>query len=121
MGGAVQDSAVGFHRGHVHALGGVSRAFEHHVLEEMGEAGASLFFGTRADVVEHVYGHHGDGGIAGEDHPQPVRQRIPFHGNIDIGRAKAERGRNERNYTLQGFHNGMLVLRLAPGDMTPGR
>ena len=55
------DAAVRFHGGEVHALGRVGRALEHHVLEQVGEAGAALLLRARADVVNHVDGDHRDG------------------------------------------------------------
>jgi len=47
------------------ALGSVLGALEHHVLEEVGEAGAAGFLGARSDAVDDIDGDHGNG-VVGE-------------------------------------------------------
>ena len=53
----------------------VLRALEHHVLEEMREAGAARLLVLRADVIPELQVHDRRRVIFGEDHRQPVRQR----------------------------------------------
>jgi hypothetical protein len=79
-------AAVRFHHGVLHAFGRVGGALEHHVLEEMREAGAALLFGARADIVDHVDSDHGDGVVLREDDAQAVLQLVGFHGNAEFGR-----------------------------------
>ena len=50
-------------------------ALEHHVLEEMREAGATGTLVLRADVIRHRYVHDRSRVILRQDHAQPVPER----------------------------------------------
>ena len=53
----------------------VLRALEHHVLEEVREAGAARLLVLRADVIPELQVHDRRRVILGQDHRQAVRQR----------------------------------------------
>src|SRR5207302_4164818 len=55
------------------------RALEHHVLEEVGEPGAVLRLGAKADAVVDRQGRDGDGVVGREHHPQAVVELLVLH------------------------------------------
>ena len=54
----------------------VLRALEHHVLEQVREAGAARLLVGRADVIPEVHGHQRQPMVLAEDHVETVRQRV---------------------------------------------
>ena len=54
--------------------GHVLRALEHHVLEEVREAGAARLLVGRADVIPEVHRDQRQPVILGQDDLEPVRQ-----------------------------------------------
>src|ERR1700758_5730699 len=56
----------------------VLRALEHHVLKQVGEAGAPSAFIRGTDVVPQVDRDQGKPMILGQDHLQPVLQSVFF-------------------------------------------
>ena len=83
-GRAVVVAARGFEPVVERALGHVHRSFEHHVLEEMREAGAARPLVARADVIPDVHRHHRHAGVAMQDHVQAV-------GQLELGVGHRER------------------------------
>ena len=59
----------------------VLRALEHHVLEQVREAGAPGGLVGRADVIPQVDGRQGQPVVLGEDHGQAVGQRVLLEGD----------------------------------------
>ena len=55
--------------------GHVLRALEHHVLEEVREAGAARLLVGGPDVIPEVDRDERQPVVLGQDHAQPVRQR----------------------------------------------
>ena len=76
---AVERAAGGLHQPGVLHLRHVGRPLEHHVLEEVGEAGAPLGLVAHADVVEDAHRHDRHAAVGGEDDAQPVVEREPLH------------------------------------------
>ena len=72
---SVQGAAIVLDQQHVLAFAHVGGAFKHHVLEEMGEPGASLLLIARAGIVGERDGEHGRGMLGSDDDSQPVIQR----------------------------------------------
>jgi hypothetical protein len=93
----------------VKAVRDVARSGEHHVLEQMREAGATDHFVLRPDVIPDV---HRDGrrrAIDREHDIQSVRQRVGFEGNIDL--ALCRDGRAQGKYEgacSQCLHAGIM-------------
>ena len=89
----------------------VLRALEHHVLEQVREAGAAGTLVLGPDVVPHFGVHDRRGVILEEHHLQPVRQRR--HRVIELGRprrrARARVRRHERGERHQ--HGGKRPAR----------
>ncbi len=56
----------------------VLRALEHHVLEQVGETGAPRLFVGRPDVIPEIHRDQRQPVILGEDHVEPVGQRVFF-------------------------------------------
>jgi hypothetical protein len=83
--------------------GDVGRALEHHVLEEVGEAGPARFFVAGSDVVPEVHRDRWRTVIGTGDHPQAVGQGA-LHDRI------VERGR-------RGAHAPHLSTRLSEPTM----
>src|SRR5262249_14012121 len=54
------------------AITDIFRSLEHHMLEQVSEAGAALTLVSRADVVGDVHRNHGSIVILHGDYPQPV-------------------------------------------------
>ena len=71
------------------ALGDVGRALEHHVLEQVREAGAAGALVPRADVVPDVDRRDLRAVVLGEHDRQPVGQLVALGG--DAGRLAGER------------------------------
>ena len=67
----------------------VLRPLEHHVLEQVGEAGAPRGFVARADLVPDVDHHLGHAVILVQDHLEAVRQGVLLE--VDLGEVR--RGR----------------------------
>ena len=65
----------------------VTGAGEHHVLEQMGEAGAAGLLVLRADVIQHLDGDGRGRVVLRENDREPVRQRVPLERNSDSGGA----------------------------------
>jgi hypothetical protein len=65
------------------ALGDVRRALEHHVLEEVREAGLARLLVAAADVIPEVHRHDRRTLVARQDHPQAVRELMAF--DRDVG------------------------------------
>jgi hypothetical protein len=85
VGGPVEGAAAALHVPEVGEFLEVRRTLEHQVLEEVGEAGATLRFGPDPHVVHHRYPDDGSARIRGQDHAQAVRQREPFDGVMGGG------------------------------------
>ena len=60
----------------------VRRAFEHQMLEEMGETGVSGLLVLRADVIPDVDGDDRTVVILVEEHVEAVRERVPRKGKL---------------------------------------
>ena len=100
----------------------VLRALEHHVLEQVGEAGAPRLLVGRPDVIPEVHRHHRQPAILAQDHIQAIRQRVLLEGeprNISDARrlvlrqegcqadSRQRGGREEpgRNACMHGDHS----------------
>ncbi len=81
-GGAVHVAAVVFHQDHVLAFADVLGPFEHHVLEQMREAGAPGVFVVRADVVGDRNSVGRRGMIFGEHDAQAVVELVLLDRNL---------------------------------------
>ncbi len=91
-GRAVEDSAVRLHELDELHLAEVLGALEHHVLEEVGEAGAVLRLDAEADVeVDRDHGHRG-GRVPREDDLQAVRQLVVVDGDLERGGCRRSGG-----------------------------
>jgi hypothetical protein len=77
----VQHAAVPLDQAVELALRQVLGALEHHVFEQVGEAGPIVRLDAEPDVVAH--GDHGPrrGGVARENDPQPVVEPVVFDGH----------------------------------------
>ena len=84
-GRGVQRSAGRLDQGEVLALGDVLRPLEHHVLEEVREAGSSQLLVLAADVVPQVHGDDGSQVVGRQDDAQAVGQAMPLDGNVGHG------------------------------------
>ena len=60
----------------VRVAGHVLRALEHHVLEQVREAGAPRLLVRRADVVPEVHRDERQAVVLRQDHLEAVRQRV---------------------------------------------
>ena len=58
------------------------RAFEHQMLEEVGEAGVSGLLVLGADVIPHVDGDDRAVVILVKEHVEAIRERVPRVGKI---------------------------------------
>ena len=81
-------------QGDVLSLADVPRALEHHVLEQVGEAGLALDLVLRADVVPEVHRRDGREMVLGDDQPEAVGQARLGEGNLgnEHPRMLAQRG-----------------------------
>jgi hypothetical protein len=85
VGGAIDVAGAGSFKIAVVLLGAnVLRAFEHHVLEKMGEAGATRTLIGGSDVIPQVDGDQRQPVILDEDDLQTVLQRVLL--KLDLGR-----------------------------------
>ena len=91
-GGAVHRAAVGEHLVEVLAVADVARALEHHVLEQVREAGAARPLVARADVVGDVDRDHRRAVVLDELHAQAVGERDFLELDADAGRPSAGGG-----------------------------
>ena len=87
---ALERAAGLLDEGEVLALGDVLRALEHHVLEEMGEAGAAGLLVLAADVVPQVDGHDRRAIVVGKEHAQAVIE--PMSLDRDVGQMQPPAG-----------------------------
>ena len=85
VGRAVHRAAVDEDQVRVLAGPDVLGALEHHVLEQMGEAGAALALVARADVVVDDDGEDRRRVVFGDDHAQAVLELGV--GELDLGRS----------------------------------
>ena len=102
-GGAVHRAAVGEHLVEVLAVADVVRSLEHHVLEQVGEAGAPGSFVARADVVSDVQCDDRCAVVLDELYTQAVGERGV--GEFDADRSRmgfAFRGTGDANCREQG-------------------
>ena len=88
-GRAVEGAAGRLDERHVLGLPDVRRALEHHVLEQVGEAGLARDLVLGADVVPDVHGHDGREVVLDDDQAQAVGQALV--GELDDGDGHAER------------------------------
>ncbi len=86
---AVERPAGALDEGHVLRLADVRAALEHHVLEQVREAGLARDLVLGADVVPEVHGDHGREVVLGDDQAQPVRQALIAE--LDDGNGHAQR------------------------------
>ncbi len=63
----------------------VARALEHHVLEEVSEAGLARLLALRADVVHDLYGNDGRRVVDTVDDVEPVWQGVLHVRDFDLG------------------------------------
>jgi hypothetical protein len=107
-GRAVDVAARRFDELQVLAIGDVLRSLEHHVLEEVGEAGAARLLVLRADVIPEIDSDDRGRLVLGEEDGQAVRQRVAL--DLELRaldrrrlRARRDRGgeREERGRELQ--------------------
>ena len=93
VGVGVERAAGALDQGEDVAAGEVGGFLEHHVLEEMGEAAAALRVVSAADVVEHVDGDGGRGGVFDQDYFEAVVERELGHveRRLVLGGGEAER------------------------------
>ena len=94
---AVHRSAVREHLVEVFAVADVLRALEHHVLEEVREAGEPLALVARADVVRDVKRNDGRAVVLHELHAQTILQRDLGELHADLRRRRSIRQRHDRN------------------------
>ena len=80
-GGPVHRPAGRLDEGHVLGLADVPRALEHHVLEEVGEAGLALDLVLRADVVPEVDRDDGREPVLGDDQAEAVGEAFVGEGH----------------------------------------
>ena len=73
-------------------LADVRAALEHHVLEQVREAGLARDLVLRADVVPEVHGDHGREVVLGDDQAQPVRQALIAELDDGNGHAQQDLG-----------------------------
>ena len=103
---AVHRAAVAEDRVEVLAGADVFGPLEHHVLEQVREAGPALPLVARSDVVDHGDGEHRRDVILGDDEPQAVRQ--PGLGEHDLRRRDRRRRRShgQRDQDRRGHEPG---------------
>jgi hypothetical protein len=94
-GGAVHGAAYPLDVGDVLRVGHVLRALEHHVLEEVREAGPPRPLVTASDVVPEVDGHHRLAVVLGEDDPEAVIEGVGLDGDVHAVRFACEEGDEE--------------------------
>src|SRR5438552_8118182 len=80
-GARVQGATGALHQAEVLALVDVLRALEHHVLEEVREAGLAGLLVLAGDVVPQVDGDHRRTVIPRQDHAQAIFQAMAINGD----------------------------------------
>src|SRR5439155_5198545 len=80
-GARVQGASGALDQAEVLALVDVLRALEHHVLEEVREAGLAGLLMLARDVVPQVDGDHGRAVIPRQDHAQAIFQAMAIDGD----------------------------------------
>ena len=75
-GGTVEDASVLLHQTDEFHLAEIPGALKHHVLEQVGEAGAVLGLDAESDAVIDRGDDRGRGVIGRKDHAQAVRQFV---------------------------------------------
>ena len=115
-GRAVHRPAGGLDERDVLGLADVRRALEHHVLEEVREAGLARLLVLRSDVVPDVDRHDRRQVVLGDDQAEAVREALVGEGNGGNG------GRQGRSSVGEGRAGG----RASPGSVAeivarPGR
>ena len=90
-GGTVEDASVLLHQADEFHLPQILGALKHHVLEQVGEAGAVLGLDAESDAVIDRGDDRGRGVIGRKDHAQAVGQLVVGDGHGEtlwqIGRA----------------------------------
>src|SRR5439155_26278778 len=81
---------------------------EHHVLEEVRDAGLAAALVARARAVEDVRGDDGGGLILVEQHAEPVRQRFRYHRQLDR-EAAARKGEEHKEAPDAAPHEPALI------------
>ena len=78
-------------------------AFEHDVLEEVGEAGLAFVFVLGADMVPEVDGGYGEGVVAGEYHVEAVGECefVEFDRDHGAFQSGGYEGRARGNFALK--------------------
>ena len=94
----------------VQAVGDVARPGEHHVLEQVREAGAPGHLVLRSDVIPDV---HGDGrrrAIDRQHDVQPVRQRVGLEWNVDLAlrRDRRRSDASDQGACSECLHAGIM-------------
>ena len=88
---AVHRPAGRLDEGHVLGLADVPRPLEHHVLEEVGEAGLALDLVLRPDVVPEVHGDDGRQAVDRDDQAEASREPLVGEGHGRDGGHRASR------------------------------
>jgi hypothetical protein len=103
--GRAVGAAAGFFEPRVDgALRDVARALEHEVLEQVGEARPPRLLAPAPNVVPRVDGDDRNGGVAVEDHVEPVVEPEPLVVDRDRGRLCEGRDRDEEEGEKQSAH-----------------
>ena len=85
-GGAVHERCAGaLEVLEVHVLADVTRALEHHVLEQVGETGAARGLLGRADVIPNIHADDGEAAVLVEDHLETVRELVLLVVELHLG------------------------------------
>ena len=102
---AVGGAAVPFDQVVEHPGPELLATVEHHVLEEMRDAGGAAHLVARADVVEDVGRDDGRGVILVHDDAEPVRERARHHRQLEGEREpghRRQRGEQDREAAPHG-------------------
>ena len=128
VGGSVEHPAGGLHQPEMLQFGQRFAALEHQVLEQVGEAGATLRFGTETDVVMDRDADHSGAAVRRQQHPQAVVEAESFDRIVRSGDAPgralcADLGSDGVHcLTLTAAFAGASATRLAfPHQVNPGR
>ena len=102
-GGSVEHAATALDDARERALGRHRRPFEHHVLEEVREAGAPLRLEAKADPERGRDPERRRRVVLGHDHGEPVGELLHGDGNAEAGRRRGgEHGRRQEPGQCQG-------------------
>src|SRR5439155_371857 len=108
---AVRRAAVALDQLVEHAAPELLPAVEHHVLEEVGDAGGAPYLVARADVVEDVRRDDGRRVILVHEDAEPVRERARGDGQLEReGEAGKCRQRSEQGGEAVRHRHTMLSL-----------